>query len=137
MQRVGKEMSSVSPRRTRQRDAIRGVFHREHRPLRAEEVFALAKESVPGLGLATVYRTLKQMVELGELCEVRVPELDNVLYEAADKEHHHHFCCRRCDRILDFEGCAMKSGPLAPPGFVVESHEVYLYGVCADCASTP
>ncbi|MCA9521327.1 MAG: transcriptional repressor [Myxococcales bacterium] len=129
--------SSVSStlRRTRQRDAIRDVFHREHRPLRAEEVCALAKQVVPGIGLATVYRALKQLVERGELTEVRVPELDNVLYESADKGHHHHFCCRRCERILDFDGCAMKTGPLAPPGFVVESHEVYLYGVCADCAA--
>ncbi|MDP8223730.1 MAG: transcriptional repressor [Candidatus Lernaella stagnicola] len=119
-------------RKTRQRDAIRAVFLENPRPLRVEEVHEFAQSKVPQLGIATVYRNLKLLIGEGEIVEVPVPEL-GTLYERAGIDHHHHFYCRRCRKLFDFPGCPIDESKLAPPGFSVDSHELFLFGVCYRC----
>jgi Fur family ferric uptake transcriptional regulator len=58
------------------------------------------------------------------------------LYELAGKGHHHHFHCRACNRTLALAvpGCALKEDAMVPDGFVVEEHQVFLFGICPSCA---
>lgn len=119
-------------RDTRQRRAIRQVFEKSGRPLSPQEVLAGAHRHAPTLGVATVYRNLKALVDEGWLVAVKVPG-EPSRYEPSGKRHHHHFRCRRCDRLFELEGCR-RPASRAPKGFVVESHELLLYGRCASCA---
>ena len=95
-----------------------------------------AHRHAPGLGLATVYRNLKALVSEGRVVAVELPG-EAARYEPAGKGHHHHFRCRGCARIFDLvgnrKGC-QPPGARAPRGFVVESHEILVYGRCAACA---
>ncbi len=102
------------------------------RPLGPQEVLALAAERVPGLGIATVYRSIRALVDDGWLQPVRFPG-ESPRYERAGKHHHHHFHCRACDGFFDVAGCPPDVTRLAPPGFVLEQHEIVLRGVCAAC----
>lgn len=120
-------------RQTRQRQAIRTVFLEAQRPLSPQEVLELARVRVPSLGLATVYRTLKGLLEEGFLVPVELPG-EVPRYERAGKAHHHHFLCRVCGRVYELEGCPQDVETLVPPGFLAEGHEVTLYGRCAACA---
>lgn len=120
-------------RETRQRRAIRGVLDAAHRPLSPEEVLDRGQSEVPSLGIATVYRNLKMLADEGYLVEVELPGF-GARYERADRPHHHHFVCRTCDRVFDMTGCLPRVEELASEGFVVEEHEVILYGHCAACA---
>ncbi|NUN95068.1 MAG: transcriptional repressor, partial [Candidatus Omnitrophica bacterium] len=86
----------------------------------------------PGLGIATVYRTLKSLLEEGSVVAVEMPG-QALRYEAAGKEHHHHFHCRGCGRVFEVEGCPTGIGRLTPPGFRLEGHEIVLHGLCPDC----
>ena len=88
----------------------------------------------PGLGIATVYRTLKALVEEGALTQVELPG-EPPRYETHGKRHHHHFHCRACDRVYELEGCPEGLRSLTPAGFSLESHEVVLYGRCAACSA--
>jgi Fur family ferric uptake transcriptional regulator len=119
-------------RATRQRAAIRSAFDRAARPLLASELLELAQREVPGLVLATVYRNLKAMTAEGELRTVQLPG-ENPRYELAGHAHHHHFQCTRCQRVFDVHACPGDLARLAPPGFVVEDHELTLYGRCQRC----
>lgn len=120
-------------RKTEQRAAIRRVFARVNRPLSVQEILDHAQEQVPGLGIATVYRNLKALVEEGWLATVDMPGQPS-RYERAELEHHHHFQCEACDRVFDIPGCAhLAQDHKTPAGFVVSRHEVMLYGLCADC----
>ena len=119
-------------RKTRQRDAIREVFEKSGRPLSPDEVRELASESIPGIGIATVYRNLKSLVELGVLKTIDIPGTSS-LYELADLEHHHHFQCESCDKVFDIHGCPGDLQELTPPGFQVKSHSITLYGNCPEC----
>jgi Fur family ferric uptake transcriptional regulator len=119
-------------RSTRQRAAIRAVIDAAKRPLSPQEVLAAAQADVSALGQATVYRNLKLLLEAGEIQVVNLPG-DSARYESAQHEHHHHFQCSVCDRVFDVHQCPGNLAKLAPAGFTVESHELTLYGRCADC----
>ncbi|MFD3004992.1 zinc uptake transcriptional regulator [Thermus tengchongensis] len=120
-------------RSTRQRRAIREAFLEAGRPLSPQEVLELARKKVPSLGLATVYRTLKGLVEEGFLTPVALPG-EPSRYEPAGREHHHHFLCRLCGRVFELSGCDLALEGHLPPGFQAEGHEVTVFGRCPECA---
>ncbi len=132
-------MKSVAERDTRQRRAIRAAFERAGRPLSTDEVLAAAKHDSAGLGLATVYRSIRTLLEDGWLTAVDVPG-KGAVYEIAGKEHHHHFSCTACLRVYELDGCVATTrgrgslSLLLPRGFRASGHEVTIYGSCADCA---
>lgn len=120
-------------RNTRQRSAIRDAIAQAERPLLPQEILEHAQRDAPGLGIATVYRNLKALVDEGELRAVHLPG-ENPRYELAGHHHHHHFQCTRCQRVFDVHACPGNLSRLAPQGFTVEDHDLTLYGVCSDCA---
>ncbi|MBN1690382.1 MAG: transcriptional repressor [Dehalococcoidia bacterium] len=119
-------------RKTSQREAIRRVIIRADRPLSTDEIFKMARKLVPGLGIATVYRTLKSLKEEGSIHEVDLPGQTS-RWELSDKDHHHHFLCRTCDKLFEIEGCLGDIDRLLPPGCSLEAHNILLEGQCPDC----
>ncbi len=103
------------------------------RPLSPLEILAESQKVVPRLGLATVYRNIKTLVEEGFLREVRIPG-ESPRYEQEGKGHHHHFYCFRCGKVYEIDGCRSEVNSLIPPGFIQEFHELTFYGSCKDCA---
>jgi Fur family ferric uptake transcriptional regulator len=125
--------ASAMERSTRQNAAIREALAAAGRPLSPTEVLAAARAHVAALGLATVYRTLKALVDEGAIQVVALPG-EVPRYEPADHGHHHHFRCDVCQKVFDVPGCPGDLAKLAPPGFVVDRHEITLYGRCSDCS---
>ena len=121
-------------RNTGQKDAVKRVMKAAKRPLNPQEVLERAVVDIPGMGIATVYRHLKSLNEDGWLVCVELPG-ESSRFELASIAHHHHFKCDTCERVFDVPGCAHGVEGLAPAGFVVERHEVLLFGVCADCSA--
>jgi Fur family transcriptional regulator, ferric uptake regulator len=119
-------------RRTKQRAAIREALESSGRPMSPEEVLEAAQQHVIGLGIATVYRNLRTLVEEGWLVVVDLPGQPG-RYELAGKEHHHHFYCRACGRVFELDGCVGRLGELVPPGFRMMGHDLLLYGICKSC----
>ena len=121
-------------RNTKQRDAIRRAIQEAGRPLSAAEVLSLAGLYAPGLGIATVYRTLSAFLEEGSVAAVPIPG-EPPRYESRDaaSRHHHHFHCGGCGRVFDVPGCPQGLDQLAPPGFSISGHDLLLHGECSDC----
>lgn len=122
-------------RKTRQRESIRTVFLQAGRPLSAREVLDAAVAVAPGLGVATVYRAIKALVEEAWLEVVELPG-EPPRYEPAGKDHHDHFRCRGCTRVYEVDHCPVGDTRL-PSGFLLEGHAVILSGLCATCAPAP
>jgi len=120
-------------RKTSQRSAIEHVFRQQDRAMGIDEILSYGRELVPSLNQATVYRYLKLLLEKGRVKQISHPSL-GTLYELAGKTHHHHFHCHACNRLFNLPGCALNEKKAAPEGFVVEDHEVFLFGVCPACA---
>jgi Fur family ferric uptake transcriptional regulator len=121
-------------RNTRQRAVIREVLERADRPLSTTEILEDARSGVKGIGIATVYRTVKSLTEEGWLVPVELPG-ESPRYELAGKDHHHHFHCKNCGRVFELEGCIDNLRRLAPRGFRVTGHELVLYGNCQSCSA--
>ena len=119
-------------RNTTQRMAIEQVFRQNDRPLGVDEVLTKGRMIVKSLNQATVYRNLKLLVDDGWLKRITHPTL-GTLYEQTGKGHHHHFHCRGCNRAFELPGCALKEDEVAPDGFFVEDHDIFLYGICPSC----
>lgn len=110
--------------------AIEAIIGQAPGPLSADEVRASLIET--GIGIATVYRALKSGADSGRFRAVQLPD-GPTRYESAGLPHHHHFECLACHRVFDVPGCPGRIERLAPEGFDVQSHDLMLYGKCADC----
>ncbi len=119
-------------RKTRQREAIRDAIAAAKAPVGPREILESAAGGAQGLGLATVYRTLKLLVQAGEILTVDIPG-ESPRYELAGKGHHHHFLCKACDKVYELDGCCGHFDELTPKGFEVTSHDLTLFGHCANC----
>ena len=103
-----------------------------------DEVFRRAKESYPYMDVATVYRTLHLLKELGVVTEVAIG--DRLHYELTDPAgKHHHMVCRRCGGAFDlnphyleeFQNTLIKEF-----GFKPDLEHFSISGVCSDCHSS-
>lgn len=117
---------------TRQKQIVGAVFERVKRPLTAQEICEAARKEFPSLGMATVYRAIRQFVSEGRVRAVELPGAAPH-YERVGAGHHHFFLCQQCRRLFDLAGCLRGFKNLAPKGFRVQHHEIVLYGECASC----
>lgn len=125
----------TSPRRnTKQRDTILHVIEEARGPLSVQEILDHAQKSLPKLGIATVYRTLRMLQDDHQIKTVILPSGEN-RFEKANLGHHHHFQCLKCGEVVDLDLCPLNipTGSLLPGGYTVEAHELTLYGTCPKC----
>src|SRR3954463_2966243 len=94
----------ATSRQTRQRQAIRDAIGDAGNPLSPREILEHAQSRVTGIGMATVYRTLKLLADAGVVQAVEIPG-EPARYELAGKDHHHHFYCNSCGKVFEVEGC--------------------------------
>ena len=118
---------------TQQRDAIQQVMFKAGRPLSTQEILDLAQSEIPGLGMATVYRTLKSLLEEGGIVKVDLPG-QPPRWEVTPENHHHHFLCNNCDKLYEIYACPEDLQNLLPMGYIMEDHDILLRGQCATCA---
>ncbi len=119
-------------RQTPQRDAIRSLFTKDGDPLAPQEILEQASAIVPSISIATVYRTIRTLVDMGDIVAVELPG-EPARYELAGKGHHHHFRCDECGRAFDVDKCPGNLARMLPEGFTLRSHEITLFGLCRDC----
>ncbi|MBK9140984.1 MAG: transcriptional repressor [Candidatus Melainabacteria bacterium] len=120
---------------TKQRRAILKAFENIDGPLSIEEVLARADRHCKGIGIATIYRNLKSLIDEGTILGVDMPG-GAIVYEKAGNDHHHHFSCLRCKKVFDVDVCSISLEELVPSGFELREHEILLSGFCNSCSST-
>lgn len=123
---------------TRQRDEIAGWFFEHKGHLSAEQIYREVKETVPGIGFSTVYRTMKLLVEAGLVSERHFRGAE-ALYENVSS-HHDHCICTACGKILEFEDETIEElqrRVAERSGFLLLSHRMELYGLCSNCRDRP
>jgi Fur family peroxide stress response transcriptional regulator len=100
-----------------------------------EDLHEALRRSMPTLSLATVYKTLHRLRDLGVVEEVGVVG-DNRRRFDGRVDRHHHLVCTSCRRVLDYDDPRYDAVP--PPrragGFRPRAVAVQVFGTCADCA---
>lgn len=89
-----------------------------------------------GIGRATVFRLVDQLVQLGILSRVHGPD-DCSTYTLCEPEyHHHHFVCRQCGQVIPLETAIIEQQIrlLARRiGFQIDDHHLEVFGLCGAC----
>lgn len=123
-------------RSTSQRRLVSDIFFRTSGHHSIDDVLAMVRAKDPKVGYATVYRTMKLLVECGLANERHFGETVTRFEIALHDHHHDHLICVDCKRIVEFEDDSIEElqRKLAErQGFSLISHKHELYGICADC----
>ena len=122
---------------TPQRERIFRVLHENQTHPTADAVHAAVVADMPSVSLRTVYSTLHELAEMGELHQLQLGT-GSARFDP-NLEDHHHLVCDRCgvvqDVAADFPGVALD--PMHACGFEVDTTQIVFRGRCADCAATP
>ncbi len=106
--------------------------------LSAEEVYMLVKHQNPEIGLATVYRTLDILAEIGILLKNDFGD-GRCRYEFSRKDehhHHHHLICLGCGNVSEFDDDLLESLEaviIKRNHFKILDHDLKFYGYCQEC----
>ena len=84
---------------SRQRNIVSDIVKKSYDHPTAEEVYAVAVKELPTIGIATVYRNLNQLAEMGEI--KRIPVMDGSDRFDGHLEEHYHMVCKCCGRLTD------------------------------------
>ena len=125
-------------RPTRQRQVVADALAELETFCSAQEIHALLSERGEAVGLATVYRTLQLFAESGSLDALRGDD-GEIRYRQCSSGHHHHLVCRACGRTVEVEGPTVERWAdrvSAEHGFTQVSHQLEIFGNCADCRTT-
>lgn len=125
-------------RTTRQRVAVAELLADSGEFRSAQEIHAALRSRGASVGLATVYRNLGLMAELGEV-DTLVREDGETLYRQCSAVHHHHLVCRLCGRTVEIAGPGVErwaDAVAAEHGFSEVSHQLELFGLCAECRAS-
>ena len=100
-------------------------------------VFSLEKvcAELPMVGRATVYRTVRLLLEAGVLCKTSLPD-GAPRYSTDHAHHHHHIICTKCGRVEEFRHASVERMlRLMAPEVVGElvGHRIELYITCQAC----
>jgi len=118
-------------RKTAARYAVTSRIERASDAFTAEQ---LCRE-LPEVGRATVYRTIRHLVDAGALC--KLPILDGApMYSIARVEHHHHTICSGCGAVGEFRHSTvervMRSLEKEIDGDIV-GHRMEIFITCSAC----
>jgi len=95
----------------------------------AEAIHLSVRHTIPQISLATVYKAVDALVDIGMVTKIQ-RGASSARYDAAIKDHAH--CrCLRCDGVWDTPHDAMPHG--APETFEIVHINVEFVGYCADC----
>ena len=135
---LGAYLGEKGLKTTAQRRLITRVFfdpvYRDEHPT-VEELYARVRAVQPGVGQATVYRTLKLLVDAGLAVPSKLDEgQHHTRYEPEfpdDSAHHDHLICAECGHILEFsdpEIERLQELVAERLGFELTDHRMVLYG---------
>jgi Fe2+ or Zn2+ uptake regulation protein len=100
----------------------------------AEEVYQRVLPAVPDISRTTVYNTLRELVDLGELVEMEDLGDGGTRYDT-NMSSHHHLLCVSCHALVDisrdFEGLELPSDEAS--GYRIIRRQVTFYGYCPKC----
>ena len=126
-------------RLTKQRRKILDLFETigSGMHLSAEDVHHKLLEANKRVSLATVYRTLRLLVQMGFLHELELSEGGHRFELSSDEiPDHHHMVCVRCGRTEEFENdLVLQAGREAADniGFELIESTLNVRALCPDC----
>ena len=119
---------------SKQRDCIHAfLMTRQDHPT-AETVYMNIRRDFPKISLATVYRNLSLLADMGEIQKISTPDGPDRF--DARTEPHVHFSCDCCGSVIDLEMEDVSDlDAIAGRSFPgkVTGHSILFHGICPGC----
>ncbi len=120
---------------THSRLAVLQVLATSTAHLRVADVYRQALRIAPGIGLASVYRTMDLLARLQLVKHVHLDHRHRH-YAPATDGHCHHLVCNTCGRVVEFSDC--RADGLARTlarrtKFRIDGHCMDFFGQCPRC----
>src|SRR6476620_10973169 len=123
-------------KRSTKRDRILSVFVSQEGHVSADELCDLVRAEDPGIGRATVYRTLQWMVGAGIARKVDFGEGRSRFEPSYGHPRHFHMICNTCHRSSEFLSSDVETlveAVATARGFTPEKTVVQIFGMCEEC----
>ena len=137
LERFWERLEAAGYKRTEARRALLAAVAEQSGPFSAAEIYAALRQRAPGVGRATVFRTLDLLASLGLAQRIGEERAGGgAIYVSCAGAHHHHLICSGCHSVSEFaqgELEALIAAVAAERGFAMQEHRVELYGLCAGC----
>jgi Fur family peroxide stress response transcriptional regulator len=134
--RLRAALGPTGHRYTEQRAAVYRFLSGTTTHPNADEVFQEVRSQVPGISLATVYKSLETLVNCG--LAIKLTYSDGSARYDARVDPHHHARCVSCGRVMDVPGhlADRELAQLAKglDGFSVLGYRLEVTGFCAECS---
>lgn len=133
------ELSGLRPeggKRSSKRDRIVNLFLAQKGHVTADELYDLVRVEDPGIGRATVYRTLQWMVTAGIAHKVDFGEGRSRFEPSLRHPRHFHLICNSCHRSSEFLSSdieAILEEVAAARNFEPVETEIKVFGICEEC----
>ena len=121
---------------TPQRRAVIGAIATSPDHLTPAAIYQKLRQDHPGIGLATIYRTLDILARLELVCELHAGGSCHSYTIGAPEHHHHHLICSSCGEVVDFSGydiSPLEKRLSRETGFEIEGHLLEFIGRCQKC----
>lgn len=123
---------------TPQRKSILDVIiANEGKHLSAEEIYELVRINCPDIGLATVYRTMQILDEIGLVYKHNFDDGRSRYEFNQDEDHqHHHLICMNCGKVVEVEEDLLEQlehEVESKYNFSVTNHNLKFFGYCSQC----
>ncbi|MCX8024414.1 MAG: transcriptional repressor [Thermanaerothrix sp.] len=131
IERLRERRCRITPQRVA---ILQALLEAEGHPS-VEEIYEEVRKTFPMTSLATVYKTIALLREIGEVLELEFEPSGN-RYDAHHPEPHPHLICTRCGRIDDGQAIPLEviqAAMAASPRFAVRGYRLDIYGLCLEC----
>lgn len=131
--RLQNYLSKNGLRLTTQRRLIAETFFETEGHLNFEQLYEAVRIRDTNVGQATVYRTLKVLVDSGLANSSRFGGTSALYESAISDDHHDHLICTECGLIIEFCDDEIESRQhvvAQANGFAIKDHTMELYGEC-------
>src|SRR3954451_4366938 len=139
MDRPLPDLAALRPagsKRSSKRDRVLQIFLRQEGHLSADDLVDAVHREAPGIGRATVYRTLQWMVGAGIARKVDFGEGRSRFEPSYRHPRHFHLVCNVCHRSSEFLSSDVESLMDEIAGarnFTPTQQVVQIYGTCEEC----
>ena len=130
---LGNHFRRLGMRFTPQREAVWKLFRDSQRGYSIPEAIEVLKDQ--NIGMATVYRTVMALQEIGRLSWVHDQNGDH-RYVACKSMHGHPLVCEKCGRVQEFVSCdlsVLERLLAVETGFTITGHRLEVSGICPVC----
>lgn len=135
LEQMTKVLREKGCRLTPQRLALLKIIARREGHYSVDQIYELIKIDFPTTSLATIYKTLSLLKDMGEVLELNFASAGS-RYNGNKPYPHPHVICTRCGQILDSE--SRESAELSlemarKTSFQITHHQLNFFGLCPIC----